>query len=1455
MKSKRIQPLLGTLGLISVVFTASQLHAAPLYKVNNSDNLNLTSSWTTISGLINPPGSLGASDALYFNEVNMQGDKTLALGGNLAVGGIAVDYVTTDSSNNVTISAGNTLTLNGTTLFGNGQDGSGGSYATAGIVLNRGTGGVLTIGSDIALGAAQQWVSGRTGTNGFTVNGNLALGANNLSLNVAGGVSTISGAIGGSGKVTKIGGGTLLLPNANSFTGGFQLGPDGGAANTGVVTIGNAGSLGTAGIISRGTQLRSSVAALNLANNITVGAGGFRVGGSNNFTLSGTTTIDNNSRSIANYGSATVTLGAITLGGTASRAAFDVGGNIVVNGNITGTGSTTPGTGAVIVTAGRVAFNGANTYTGQTNVTGGTITGTGNFPTLLAMSGGAIAIPGGATTNSALTFGAGATFTNTPTLTFDAAPVAATVYDVFNYTGTLTGLANLKSAVRGSFADAGTKVTFTPGAANQTRTWNPTLATGNWDGTGTAANWLEGDNLFYNGDAAVFNEPNAPTTVTLTGTPSATGFAVNNTTNGYTFAGALTGGTGLVKTGSGTATFTSGSHSYTGNVVIDGGTVNANAGTAASVNTALGLSSGSRTVTVNNGGTLAMGTNNVLGHNAQTLGNTIRLIINAGGTVTSNNFNTLGNIDLNGGTLTATAGPSFGYQAYEFLGSTLTVGGSAPSLVSSTAASNGGMHIAGNTTLTLDVADVTSSASTDLTISAALRNGSNDRAGNGSLLKTGAGTAVLSNSNVYSGSTTVNAGTLTIVGGLAGNAAINVASGATFGTSGTLGTIGTGGVSAATITNDGTVRIGSSAAQSLTGTLTGSGSLVKAGTGTLTLDSLSVIEHTGATTVSAGTLVVDSSIENSLVTVSGTGNLTGQGYVATDVTINGGAITGDNEFFPFEVGSLTFDSTGTVNIGDLADYEFSPAIESVGDLTTNGGAASVTVNLPTAPVAAGTYQLIASANTLANTTAFALGTMPALGARQSGTLVANPGSLDYVVAGVNPSWTGEHSGEWSTATLPSPKNWFTNVETDYIDGDAVTFDDSANGTTTVTLNATVSPASVLFDHDSLAYSVTGTGSIAGTGTLTKSGIGTLTLATANTYSGGTVVNGGILDLSSGASLGAGAIALNNAQLTLAGHTLANDIATTNGTIGGTTATLNGVISGSGLNIATTGIVTLTGVNTYTGDTLVTSGGLEITGAGQLNSGTYNGNITNPALLRFDTTADQSLGGSITGNGQLVKNNTNTLALTGTPGYTGTTTINGGTLVLGSPNFVKVASPTLNVNSGATLRIDSTNILYAGGDFCTVAVDGGTVALNANHNHFGPLALSNGAVINGIRPTDSYNNEYSTFDREVTVGGTATSTISGNLTNVGYNVANSANGGFTVNPTGDASGADLLVSGSFRSGALVKNGDGVMRLTGSNLYGGNTTINGGVLELSATGKLYNGGYNNTAVLTINTGGTW
>ena len=58
-----------------------------------------------------------------------------------------------------------------------------------------------------------------------------------------------------------------------------------------------------------------------------------------------------------------------------------------------------------------------------------------------------------------------------------------------------------------------------------------------------------------------------------------------------------------------------------------------------------------------------------------------------------------------------------------------------------------------------------------------------------------------------------------------------------------------------------------------------------------------------------------------------------------------------------------------------------------------------------------------------------------------------------------------------------------------------------------------------------------------------------------------------------------------------------------------------------------------------------------------------------------------------------------------------------------------------------------------------------------------------------------------------------------------------------------------------SNGLAKSGAGTLVLAGNNTYLGNTTIDGGVLELSASGKLYNGGWNNSNVITVNAGGTW
>jgi len=73
-----------------------------------------------------------------------------------------------------------------------------------------------------------------------------------------------------------------------------------------------------------------------------------------------------------------------------------------------------------------------------------------------------------------------------------------------------------------------------------------------------------------------------------------------------------------------------------------------------------------------------------------------------------------------------------------------------------------------------------------------------------------------------------------------------------------------------------------------------------------------------------------------------------------------------------------------------------------------------------------------------------------------------------------------------------------------------------------------------------------------------------------------------------------------------------------------------------LSLTATHILTLSGVNTYSGDTAIGIGTLEIAGGGQLGSGSYAGSITNSGRFLYNSTADQSLHGVISGTGSLVK---------------------------------------------------------------------------------------------------------------------------------------------------------------------------------------------------------------------------
>ena len=94
-------------------------------------------------------------------------------------------------------------------------------------------------------------------------------------------------------------------------------------------------------------------------------------------------------------------------------------------------------------------------------------------------------------------------------------------------------------------------------------------------------------------------------------------------------------------------------------------------------------------------------------------------------------------------------------------------------------------------------------------------------------------------------------------------------------------------------------------------------------------------------------------------------------------------------------------------------------------------------------------------------------------------------------------------------------------------GDTVTFNDSNNGHYAVTVSGTVTPASLTVNNSAGNYTFSGTGQISGTTSLTKSGTAALTISTPNTYTGGTIVNGGTLIAASPTALGTGGITVHS----------------------------------------------------------------------------------------------------------------------------------------------------------------------------------------------------------------------------------------------------------------------------------------------------------------------------------------
>ncbi len=312
---------LGTLGTLPTF-------AAPIWKAGSTGDLNLTTSWfTTQAGPANP-GAIAPTNTLRFGGTGQSASiAAIQLGGDMTAGALRLDNETGTPNYNVVIAAGNTLTLNGNNDYNPGY--------VSGIVLNSSTGGTLTVNADIDIAANQRWVASRN----LNVGGNVGLGTNTLTLWTAGGTTTISGVISGTGGITRAisAGGISLLSGANTYSGATTL-------NLGTLRAGVASVTGVSGAFGvNSAVIMSNVAATNLDLN------GF----------------NNQIGSITGGGSTggNVLLGAaiLTTGGdNSSPAAFA--------GSISGTGG-----GVTKIGSGKQIFSGSTTYNGATTISEGTL--------------------------------------------------------------------------------------------------------------------------------------------------------------------------------------------------------------------------------------------------------------------------------------------------------------------------------------------------------------------------------------------------------------------------------------------------------------------------------------------------------------------------------------------------------------------------------------------------------------------------------------------------------------------------------------------------------------------------------------------------------------------------------------------------------------------------------------------------------------------------------------------------------------------------------------------------------------------------------------------------------------------------------------------------------------------------------------------------------------------------
>ncbi|EBJ5386175.1 TPA: autotransporter-associated beta strand repeat-containing protein [Salmonella enterica] len=1210
----------------------------------------------------------------------LNAENTYTGGTTISDGTLVANNVEALGTGNVTDNA--TLELNTGGDFDNAISGSGQVVKSGDETLTLSGSNTYTGGTIISGGTLVATNVEALGTGDVTDNAV-------LELNTGG---TFDNVISGSGQVVKSGDDALTLSGSNTYTGGTTI-------SGGTLVATNVEALGSGDVTDDATLELNTGG--DFANNIG-GTGSVVKSGDETLTLSGTNTY---------RGDTTISGGTLVATNVDALGTGDVTDNATLELNTGGDfDNAISGSGQVVKSGDKtLTLSGANSYSGATTISGGTLIathvnalGTGaidNRASLLLDASGQFTVTDLTTESGGNTeIGAGSTLQATTltqksdsTLTINlnsntADPVIHAASQV-SLAGTLdiTGVGDVLDSDPASTDDLDT---FTLIASDKTIAGDFEKLTvagmdadladfitvdGRIDDTGKQYELTTALTWYADRDDAVTD---AHGTFNLTNADGS--FAVNTVLENVDATldpDSATGwdGTSLIKQGAGTLILNA-ENTYTGGTTISGGTLVASnveaLGTGDVTNDAVlelntggdfdNAISGSGQVVKSGDETLTLS-----GSNTYTGGTLI-----SDGTLVASNVEALGTGDVtDNAVLELNTGGDFD-NAISGSGQVVKSGDETLTLSGSNTYT-GGTLISGGT---LVASNVEALGSGDVTNNAVLElntGGDFDNAisGSGQVVKSGDETLTLSGSNTYTGGTLISSGTLV---------------------ANDVNALGTGDV-----TDNAVLELNTGG--DFDNAISGSGQVVKSGDETLTLSGAN--SYTGGTTISGGTLVASN------VEALGSGDVTDN---ATLEMNTGGdfdnAISGSGQVVKSGDETLTLSGSNTYTGGTLISGGTLVAsnVEALGtgDVTNDavlelntGGTFDNAISGSGHVVKSGDDALtLSGANTYTGGTLISGGTLVA-------TSVDALGSGDVTNDAVLELNTG---GDFDNAISGSGQVVKSGDETLTLSGaNSYTGGTLISSGTLVATSVEALGSGDVTDNAVLELNTGGTfdNAISGSGQVVKSGDETLTLSGSNTYTGGTTINDGTLIATSVDALGSGDVT-DNAVLEL-----------------NTGGTFDNAISGSG-QVVKSGdkTLTLSGANSYTGGTTINDGTLVATSVDALGTG----DVTDDATLELNTGGD--FDNAIGGSGNVVKSGADTLTLSGSNTYTGGTLISDGTLVASNVD----ALGTGDVTDNATLELNT------GGDFDNAISGRGQVVKSGDKTLTlsGANTYTGGTTING-----------------------------------------------------------------------------------------------------------------------------